>query len=60
MLLETPIRELHEKFDILAIQKLTFHLQHLHILGTYQCGKEWNDEFKHREMYMIFYDVVIM
>ena len=46
MLLQTSITEFHEKFNITEIQKLAFHFPHVHILGTYHCGKEHHKEFK--------------
>ena len=46
VLLETLISEFHEKYYITEIQKLTFHLPHMHILVTRHCGKERCDEFQ--------------
>ena len=46
VLLETSITEFHKQFYIPEIKKLPFHLPHVHIIGTHQCGKEHHDEFK--------------
>ena len=48
VLLETLISEFHEKYYITEIQKLTFHLPHVLIIGTHHCGKEHREEFKCR------------
>ena len=48
VLIETSITEFHEKFYILEIQKLVFHLLHVSILITHHCGKEWRESFKLR------------
>ena len=48
VLLETPIKKIHEKFYIPAIQKLTFSFPHVRILGTHQRGKELHEAFNHR------------
>ena len=37
---ETKISDFHTSFYILAIQKLAFHLPHVHILSTNNCGDE--------------------
>ena len=39
-LMETSISEFNKKLYIPYIQKLEFHLSHVHILGNYHCGKE--------------------
>ena len=46
--LKTPITEFHEKLYIPYIQKLSFNLPHVHILGSHHCGKEQCDALKRR------------
>ena len=48
VLLETPITEFNEKFNILAIQKLAFNFPHVRILCTHNCVRERCEEFKRR------------
>ena len=37
-MIETTISNFHTSFDIPEIQKLAFHIPHIQILGTNQCG----------------------
>ena len=48
---ETTISDFHTSFYIPAIQKLAFHLPHVHILGTHNCGAMRHTDFKRRELY---------
>ena len=47
---ETTISDYHTSFYIPVIQKLAFHLQHVHILGTKHCGQMRLTAFKRREL----------
>ena len=38
VMMETTISDFHTSFYIPAIQKLAFHMTHVHILGTNHCG----------------------
>ena len=38
-------RCLHDKFYIPTIEKLSFHLAHVRIIGSMECGKTINDFF---------------
>ena len=49
VIMETKITDLHTSFYIPAIQKLAFHLPHVHILGTNHCGEMQRTAFKRRE-----------
>ena len=53
--METTISDFHNSFYIPAIQKLAFHLPHVRILGTNQCGEMRHTAFKRREL---FQDVI--
>ena len=53
--METKISDFHTSFYIPAIQKLAFHLPHVSILGTNQCGEMRRTSFKRREL---FQDVI--
>ena len=55
MMMETTISDFHTSFDITAIQKLSFHLPHVCILGTNHCGEMRRTSFKRREL---FQDVI--
>ena len=54
-MMETTISGFHTNFYIPAIQKLAFHLPHVHILGTNQCGAMRHTAFKQHEL---FHDVL--
>ena len=51
VIMETTISDFHTSFYILAIQKLAFHLPHVHILRTNQCGELRRTAFKRRELF---------
>ena len=53
-LLENLISEFHNKFYIPEIQKLTFNLPHISIIGTHHCSKEHREAFKLRSKKIIF------
>ena len=36
-----------QKLYITGIQKIAFHLTHVHILGTYYCGNTHHEALKH-------------
>ena len=38
----------HEKFYFTVLQNLVFHLTHVRIPGTHNCGKQYCDDFQHR------------
>ena len=44
--MKTSIAEFHQKFWIISIQKLVFHLPHLYIQVTHNCDKEFCETFK--------------
>ena len=46
--METYISDFHTSFYIPEIQKLTFHLPHVCILGTNKCGNKHCEAFKRR------------
>ena len=48
------IYDFHTSFYIPAIQKLDFHLTHVHILGTNHCGEMRRTAFKRRELFQDF------
>ena len=50
-MMETTIYEFHTSFYIPAIQKLAFHLPHMHILGTNHFGEMRSTAFKHRDLF---------
>ena len=50
-MMETPISDFHTSFYIPAIQKLAFHLPHVRILGTNNCGESQRTAFKQRELF---------
>ena len=41
----------HTSFYIPAIQRLAFHLPHVHIFGTNHCGEMRHTAFKQRELF---------
>ena len=47
-MIETSILKFHNKYYITSIKKLAFHLPHVRIIGTHNCGKECHEEFKLR------------
>ena len=51
VMMETTISDFHTSFYIPAIQKLAFHLPHVHILGTNHCGELRQTAFKRRELF---------
>ena len=50
-MMDTTISEFHTRYYILAIQKLAFHLPHVHILGTNHCGEMRRTALKRRELF---------
>ena len=48
-MMETIISGFRTSFYMPAIQKLAFHLPHVHILGTNHCGEMRRTAFKRRE-----------
>ena len=48
IMMETSIADFHTSLYILAMKKLAFHLPHVHILGTNNCGNTRREEFKRR------------
>ena len=44
--MEKVFSEFHIRYYIPAIQKLTFHLPHVRILGTNHCGEIGHTDFK--------------
>ena len=49
--MEIKISNFHTSLHILSIQKLAFHLPHVHILGTNHCGEMRRTAFKRRELF---------
>ena len=49
--METTISDFHTSFYIPDIQKLAFHLPHVHILRTNHCGELRRTSFKQRELF---------
>ena len=47
---ETTIFDFHTSFYIPAIQKLSFHIPHVRILGKNHCGEMRRTAFKQREL----------
>ena len=54
VIMETTISDFRTSFYILAIQKLSFHLPHVRILGTNHCGEMQRTAFKRRELFQYF------
>ena len=50
-MIETKNSEFHTSFYIPAIQHLAFHLSHVRILGTNNCGAMQRTAFKKRELF---------
>ena len=48
---ETTISDSNTSFYIPSIQKLAFHLPHVHILGTNHCGEIRHTAFKRRKLF---------
>ena len=48
---ETSISDFHTSFYIPAIQKLSFHLPHVHILGKNYCCEIRRTAFKNQELF---------
>ena len=46
--MEKYIDNFHTSFYITEIQNLSFHLTHIRIVGTNQCGNTRHEEFKRR------------
>ena len=55
VILDTKISDFNTCFYIPAIQKLAFHIPHVHIIGTYHCGEMRRTALKQREL---FQDVI--
>ena len=51
VLMETTISDFYTRFYIPAIQKLAFHLSHVRIFGTNQCGEMRRTASKRRELF---------
>ena len=51
VMMDKTISDFHTSFYILAIQKLAFHLPHVLILGTSNCGEMRRTAFKQRELF---------
>ena len=51
VMMETKFSEFHTSFYIPAIQKLAFHLPHVRILGSNQCGEMRRTAFKQSELF---------
>ena len=49
--METTISNFHKSFYIPGIQKLTFHITHVQILGMNHCGDSRQTAFKRREYF---------
>ena len=50
-MMETIISNFHTSFYILEIQKFAFHIPHVQILSTNQCGNSLQTAFKRRELF---------
>ena len=50
-MMETTISDFNTSFYIPAIQKLTFNLPHVRILGTNHCGEMRRTAFKQHELF---------
>ena len=51
VMMDTTISDFHTSFYIPAIQKLAFHIPHVHILGTNHCGEMQCTAFKQHELF---------
>ena len=50
-MMETKISDFHTSLYIPDIQKLAFHLPHVRIVGTNNCGEMLRTAFKRRELF---------
>ena len=50
-MMETAIYNFHTSFYITEIQKLAFHLPHVHIMGSNHCSVSCRTEFKRRKSF---------
>ena len=50
-MMEITIYDFHSSFYIPVMQKLAFHLPHVHILGKNHCGAMRRTAFKRREIF---------
>ena len=50
-MMETKVSDFHTSFYIPAIQKLAFHLPHVHILGGHHCGEMRHTAFKKSDLF---------
>ena len=50
-MMETTVSDYRTSFYIPAIQRLDFHLPHVHILGTNHCGELLRTAFKRRKLF---------
>ena len=50
-MMETKISGFHTSFYIRSIQNLDFHLPHVRILGTNNCGEMQRTDFKRHELF---------
>ena len=51
VMMERTISDFHTRFYIPAMHKLAFHLPHVQILGTNNCGEMQRTAFKQRELF---------
>ena len=51
VIMETKISHSRTSFYIPDLQKLSFRLQHVHIIGTNHCGEMQRTSFKRRELF---------
>ena len=54
VMMKTTISDFHTSFYIPATQKLAFHLPHVRILGTNNCGEMRRTAFKLSELFQYF------
>ena len=59
-MMETSIADFHTNFYITAIQKLSFHIPHVHILGTHHCVNTRHKTFKAVDCFKMYCVVVII
>ena len=50
-MMKTNISNCHKYIYIPEVQKLAFHIPHLQIIGTNQCGDSRRTEFKRRKSF---------
>ena len=53
-MMDTTISDFHTSFYIPDIQRLSFHLTHMHILGTNHSGEFRRTAFKRFELFQYF------